>query len=330
MSRSNILVDEDTYGSTEIINLSLAAILPFSVELDCLFLTTGHMDRGGWHDYACRSQLHEVSWDEFWLASGIGSDGRRGKVRGMAERATRIVVDKDDTAYFGKSNHPKHDNLFEQFISALARIPNDDLSPEWTPSNVELTKAPDTLPLNIYIKHPTLLLYDVFQERNAFNLIPKDLLKDAQAMAMISQHSHPNIIYYHGCRVDCGCITSIIFDRLPNTLTNYLKNRIGFVYKEPFMQALESAIRHLHSLGRALNDLNPGNVLVDKVGMPILIDFGSAREIGAKLGTSRGTSRGTKGWIDRETKDYHASDYQRDLFALEKIRTWLDTPIFDD
>jgi hypothetical protein len=60
--------------------------------------------------------------------------------------------------------------------------------------------------------------------------------------------------------------------------------------------------------------------------MPILIDFGSARRMDTKLGTSRGT----KGWINGEIKDYHTSDYRHDLFALEKIHTWLNTPTFND
>jgi hypothetical protein len=64
-SRTNILVDEVTHKTTGIIDWSHAAILPFGMELDCLFLMTGYMDRGGWHDYACRSRLHEVFWFEF-------------------------------------------------------------------------------------------------------------------------------------------------------------------------------------------------------------------------------------------------------------------------
>ncbi|GAB1314237.1 hypothetical protein MFIFM68171_04447 [Madurella fahalii] len=85
------LVEEDTFEITGIIDWSLAAVLPFGMELDSLFLTTGYMDRGGWHDYACRSRLHQVFWNEFWSNSGIGDDdGRWGKIRDMAEQAARI------------------------------------------------------------------------------------------------------------------------------------------------------------------------------------------------------------------------------------------------
>lgn len=169
-------------------------------------------------------------------------------------------------------------------------------------------------------------MYDIFQEHNVLDLIPKDFLEEAKAMEMLSQHLHPNIIRYHGCRVRHGHITGLVLDRHPNTLTNYLKNKVGSIDKEAFMQALSSAIYHLHSLGWAHNDLNPSNILVDEKDMPVLIDFGSARKIGAKLGTSRGT----KGWINGDMKDYHTSDERHDFFALEKIRIWLNDPIFDD
>lgn len=92
------------------------------------------------------------------------------------------------------------------------------------------------------------------------------------------------------------------------------------------MKALEGGIHHLRLLGWAHNDLNPGNVLVNETGMPILIDFGSSHPIGAKLTFSRGT----KGWIDEDMKDYTMSEKRHDISALCKIRSWLDAPIFED
>lgn len=89
LSVTNILVHEDTYEITGIVDWSLAAILPFGMELDCLFLTTGYMVRDGWHDYACCFQLREAFWSEFWTASGIKDSARR-NVRNMAERAAQI------------------------------------------------------------------------------------------------------------------------------------------------------------------------------------------------------------------------------------------------
>ncbi|KAK5995740.1 hypothetical protein PT974_04158 [Cladobotryum mycophilum] len=66
--------------------------------------------------------------------------------------------------------------------------------------------------------------------------------------------------------------------------------------------------------------------MVNDSGMPVLVDFGSAREIGKPLGTSRGTT----GWIQGRIEDYTTSKGEHDVFGLEKIRAWLDSPTFRD
>lgn len=90
LSRTNILLDEDTYEITGIIDWSLAAILPFGMDLDTLFLTTGYMDLEGWHDYGCHTRLREAFWSEFWSAAGISDHAQRGQIRDMAEQAAKI------------------------------------------------------------------------------------------------------------------------------------------------------------------------------------------------------------------------------------------------
>ncbi|KAJ2896326.1 serine/threonine protein kinase [Zalerion maritima] len=139
---------------------------------------------------------------------------------GKFRHTTFAAVDKDDTAYFGKSNHPKRNLTFRHITFALTPISDNDLFPEWAPCNAELTQAPDTLPPNTYIKRPNLSLYDTFQEHNVLDNIPKGLLEEAKAMEMISKHPHPNVIYYHGCRVRRGHITGLVLDRHPHTLTD--------------------------------------------------------------------------------------------------------------
>ncbi|RYP59818.1 hypothetical protein DL769_008376 [Monosporascus sp. CRB-8-3] len=145
-----------------------------------------------------------------------------------------------------------------------------------------------------------------------------NLTWEARVMELISEHPHPHIIGYYGYRVRRGRITGLVLDRHPSDLKNYVKHGIGTIDEGPFMEALESPIHHLHPLGWAHNDLNPGNILVDKSGMPVLIDFGSSHEVGKKLTTSRGT----KGWIDEDMKDYTTSEKGHDTSALKKIRAW--------
>jgi aminoglycoside phosphotransferase (APT) family kinase protein len=56
-SVTNILVDENKFEITGIVDWSLAAVMPFGMDLDILFLPTGFMTQDGWHDYACKLLL---------------------------------------------------------------------------------------------------------------------------------------------------------------------------------------------------------------------------------------------------------------------------------
>jgi hypothetical protein len=93
-----------------------------------------------------------------------------------------------------------------------------------------------------------------------------------------------------------------------------------------FSQRKKRELRMLSDLALILTTFNPGNILVNEAGMPVLIDFGSSHLIGKKLTTSRGT----KGWIDEDIKDYTTSKKRHDISALCKIRAWLDEPTIKD
>src|SRR5688572_2172638 len=142
-------------------------------------------------------------------------------------------------------------------------------------------------------------------------VLPQLLLEEAHVLDRISRQPHPNIIRYYGCRVHRGFITGLVMDYHENDLNEHLKAGFGDLEKGPFMAALEAGIRHLHSLGLAHNDINPANIMVDESRMPVLVDFGSCKEIGQKLTISRGTD----GWTDSE-EDYSTSEPRHDLFAL--------------
>ncbi|KAI0202828.1 hypothetical protein F4808DRAFT_60045 [Astrocystis sublimbata] len=89
-SVTNILVDENKFEITGIVDWSLATVMPFGMDLDILFLTTGFMTRDGWHDYACKLLLQENFWDEFWVVSGIEGEDNRGRTQSLAEAACKI------------------------------------------------------------------------------------------------------------------------------------------------------------------------------------------------------------------------------------------------
>ncbi|KAF4983608.1 hypothetical protein FZEAL_1017 [Fusarium zealandicum] len=78
-SVTNILVDENKFEITGIVDWSLAAVMPFGMDLDMLFIASGFMTRRGWHDYACKPLLQDTFWNEFWAVSGIKGEQHRGR-----------------------------------------------------------------------------------------------------------------------------------------------------------------------------------------------------------------------------------------------------------
>lgn len=258
-----------------------------------------------------------TSWDELlWAYEQVDQD--TGDFR-----YTKFAAVEDDMMYYGQLNKRKADISFQDVTDALEQIPDEEIFPRW-PQDLPLTKAPEELPPDVFIKRPNLELYDIFFESKVVHLIPYGLVEEAEAMEVLRSQPHPNIIGYHGCLVRRGYIAGLVLDRQLDDLNGYLKNGGAIHDRELFMETLESAIRHFHSLGWAHNDLNPHNVVLTKDIRPVLIDFGSARRIGDKLSTSRGT----KEWIDGEMKDYTTSEVQHDTSALAKIRTWLYSPAF--
>ncbi|CAL5872048.1 uncharacterized protein PFLUO_LOCUS6305 [Penicillium psychrofluorescens] len=227
------------------------------------------------------------------------------------------VVDSDDVIYYGELPTRKAEILFPG-------LPLSDAN--------QLCQAPLELAANVqvFIKRPNISQYDVYKRYNVVHLLAQSFLEAARTMEFLFAHPHPYFIRYHGCRFRRGYLTGIVLSRHSHHLKNYLSRGVGNIDKKSFMNALESAIYHLHLLGWAHNDLNPTNVLVDDSeasgGMPVLIDFGSAGEIGSLLGTSRGTS----GWIEGRIEDYTTSKKEHDIFSLEKMRLWLENPTFDD
>lgn len=122
------------------------------------------------------------------------------------------------------------------------------------------------------------------------HLIPEMFIHEVRIMELLAKHPHPGIIRYHGSRIRRGHIAGIVLDKLPQDLEAYAKTTD--FDRAALVADLRDAVRHLHSLGLAHNDLNPGNVMVNE-GKPVIIDFGSCHKIGEKLGVSRGTF----GWI---------------------------------
>ncbi|KAK3940258.1 kinase-like domain-containing protein [Diplogelasinospora grovesii] len=262
-----------------------------------------------------------TSWaDISYLVEYFGGDP-------MEFHATRFAfIEEDDVVWIGELPVRKKKASMEEYDAALVRLLDAEIYPEF-PGGGELTVAPgNELPVasNLYLKRPLAVKrYNEFKQADLLHF-PRDiLLQEAHTLeAICRHHPHPNIIGYHGCRVHRGFITGLVLDRHPSDLQEYFHDEHWWgqtrppLDKERFMEALQSAVDHLHSLGFAHNDIKPQNILVNAAGMPVLVDFDSCRPVGEK------GSRGTVGWMDDE-ENYEISDFRHDTFAMEKLRAWL-------
>ncbi|KAK3291991.1 kinase-like domain-containing protein [Chaetomium fimeti] len=221
----------------------------------------------------------------------------------------------EEEVYFGQLFKNKKDITLSEYNAALAQIPDSEIYPR-VPEDIPLTLAPDDLDnVSAFIKRPGLNWYDLAKGTDS---ISRELLGETLAMERISKTPHPHIIRYLGCRVRRGRITSLFVERLDQTLTQYI-HEPGFAQldKSKFVEALDSAVAYLHSLGCAHNAINPDNIMV-RDGMPVLIDFGSCRPYGERL-----QSAGTPGWYE---KDFNTSEAEHDTYSLKKLREWLEKP----
>ncbi|KAL2173070.1 kinase-like domain-containing protein [Thermothelomyces heterothallicus CBS 202.75] len=238
--------------------------------------------------------------------------------RGATESkyVTFYLVTPEDELYFGQLFKKKKEITIEEYNSALEHVPDSEIYPE-VPQGVALTIAPGDLDdASAFVKRPGIACYESVK---GTEFVPKGLLEETLIMEQISKTPHPNIIRYLGCRIHRGRITSIVLERLDHTLMQYV-HEPGFAQldKTKFVDALESAVAYLHSLGLAHNDINPYNIMIKDGGQPVLIDFGSCQPFGGRL-----RSLGTPGWYE---EIFYTSEAKHDTYALNKLRTWLENP----
>jgi len=228
---------------------------------------------------------------------------------------TFYLITPEEEVFFGQSFKNKREISLEEYSAGLEHIPDEELYPE-VPKDINLTIAPDHLDdVSAFIKRPGLNSYETMK---GTEFIPKEILTETLTMEEISKINHPNIIKYHGCHVKRGRITAIVLERLDQTLMQYAPTpAFQELDKVKFIEALESAVNALHSLGFAHNDINPYNIMV-KDGMPILIDFGSCQPFGKRL-----QSLGTRGWYEEL---FFTSEKNHDEYSLGKLRQWMQNP----
>jgi serine/threonine protein kinase len=229
---------------------------------------------------------------------------------GAFVRCTFTYIDEHDRAWFGQTKDiRKYDLTVQDLNRLLQRVPDERVYPLQTTT---LTVVSEETRSHLYIKRPKLLCLDNEEEAK---LLPQMLLGEAEVLQFLEQNPHPNIVRFHGCTVNRGRFTGIALERHSVILQYRHEDVPRPLDIDICMRGIRAALRHLHSLGFAHNDLNPTNIAIDGDDNPKLLDFGSCRRFGEIL-----LSGGTYGWID---EDYTTSAQSHDERAAEKIEAWL-------
>ena len=87
-----------------------------------------------------------------------------------------------------------------------------------------------------------------------------------------------------------------------------------------YIRQVADALKYVHSLNRLHLDIKPGNIMVDKNGKAILIDFGASKHYDDESGENTSTLMGvnTKGYAPVEQMSRSFSDFNpsADVYAL--------------
>ncbi|KAK5992714.1 hypothetical protein PT974_06129 [Cladobotryum mycophilum] len=224
----------------------------------------------------------------------------------------KVIVKQNDEYFFAIINeHIRFDDDIDPTQLNLTRIPTEDIWPDFDP---KLTRAPDPLPLNCYVKRPSLLYCDGTKEALE---IGAGMLEEVAICETLLEHPHPNIVRYHGCLVEGGKIKGLCLDKLKVTLEDRVQG------SEPLdvdkcMQGIEDGVNHMHGLGLIHNDLSPSNIMMDgDDDNSVIIDFDSCKLEGLKLGVKGGS-------FGYEIENMEYAQRVNDTYSVSKIRELLE------
>lgn len=156
-------------------------------------------------------------------------------------------------------------------------------------------------------------------------------VREGQAIASLR---HPNIVQVHDIHVsgpaDLESIAYLVMDYIEGpTLADYIHHISSLGHFPSFAEivqifaSISQAIDFAHQHGIIHRDIKPANILLDshniklnRIGEPILTDFGIVKMLGAETLTDTGTSLGTPLYIAPELVQGQAGNIKSDIYAL--------------
>src|SRR5579875_293543 len=156
---------------------------------------------------------------------------------------------------------------------------------------------------------------------------PNFVERFTQEAKLVARLSHPNIVTVHDASQQNGHLYIVMQLVDGGTLKQQLDSQhlaggpnmafMDLLEANRIFQQLASALAYAHEQGIVHRDIKPVNVLMDRVGRPILSDFGIAKVLERNKGLTRpGAGVGTPEYMSPEQCMGGPVDGRADIYAL--------------
>lgn len=209
---------------------------------------------------------------------------------------------------------------FDELVKLLQPVPKDKIYPEFPAAELTRYEQGDDSEAT-YLKAPKLSHYQDGSDDLAVRL-----LSEARVYEKILRNPHPNLGSYLGCVVEEGRVVRLALKRYSRSVQECSQSetleKFTFQQRQDWMDQIEAAAAHLHSLGLAHNDISPANIMFDSNGQAVLIDFDCCAPLGERLAKG-GWVTGWKGPLAGEGIKFEYSSAECDERAIREIRDCL-------
>ena len=230
---------------------------------------------------------------------------------------TSVTALVNGSAFAGQSQDRMEDVDEFEVLNLLRPVPLENINPLIPDAFTQVPLDAVTHDAH-YLKAPSFM-YEDSQPGHTF--VAECLLNEATVLEKLRGHPHPNIAQFFGCVVRDGRITQICLKRYQSSLADYASRPLSQQQRQEIFAGVEAAVKHLHSLGLAHNDICPHNVCIDADGRPVIIDFDSCLPFGERL---------LKGVAADAYGGHQVSSAENDLQGLDDFKYFLDSLDEDD
>lgn len=132
---------------------------------------------------------------------------------------------------------------------------------------------------------------------------------------------HPNIVQLHGFGEEEGYLFYVMELVEGRSLQDELASGMRFGWREAARIGIQitRALKHAHDRGIIHRDLKPANLLIDKVDVVKLTDFGIAKLFGSSSVTVEGGVIGTADYMPPEQAEGKSVTARSDLYSLGSV-----------